>query len=243
MGGIPLPSFCTGPSIERGNPAIPWLVRFTMHRELAMLRSVGFNPYLPREYGGPGFPGPPGAESAAVQALRPQWARAVRVCMSQGALGGFLLARLSNAWSVSSMTRHQDLTDWVEEAIQAMKSEYGRARGDGDDLVLTLDQLVREVVGGLTASFDLARGFPVVHERSITPRSVYQRVQKALDDLNRRVPYPRLTDRPRNLTKGLLAYLVRIRTEFFRVPPEFRSRPRLGAAEVGPMGHMTRRRG
>jgi hypothetical protein len=58
-------------------------------------------------------------------------------------------------------------------------------------------------------------------------------LEGALKRLNAIVPYPKLTDRARNIEVGLEGYLSKIRRDYFVIPAEFRVTPGFGAAEVG----------
>jgi len=126
------------------------------------------------------------------------------------------------------------LEEWVEEAIVEQDVESGRGVQEDDKRKrFTLEEFVRDVVGRMSAAFDLTRGYAAVKSFAISPESVSLKLRKVLGEINSKVPYPKLTDRPNNLGKGLATFLRELDRPYFRVPGELKTTLGLGAARVG----------
>lgn len=231
--GDEIPGWARGPSITSA-PGVDYIVSKVFADDFRRLRAYGLDPYLPREFGGAGFPGSAAQVRHAVESLKPYWARALRVVMSQGQRSVALLLRLQAPWQSTFLVSHQDLDDWVCETISAWEVEARRRRDSVQpEDALTLEAFEREVVARLRSGFDLSRGFEQERSRTLSLRSVVRDLDRVLLAVNAVVPGHRLADLPRNLTDGLMAFLERIRGDYFVVPPEFRVSPGFGAARVG----------
>jgi len=230
------PSFTRGPSLARA-PGVSFLTRIIFSKDFGSLKRAGLDPYVPREFGGPGFPGTDAQVTQSLKTLRPHWARALRVVMSQGLGSWSLMSRLVSPWSSQALANYEDLTSWIEEAILAQRAEVGPGatrEGESAPEMFSLEAFTKEIEGRMRSSFDLCRGFPAVKHFGITPRSVKRRLDAALDHINGCVPYPRLTDKVKNLEKGLLTFLKQVRGDYYVVPPDLNPHPGIGAAQVGP---------
>jgi len=226
-----LPAWARGPGMK-WVPGVDYLMESTFGDEFARLRRAGFDPYIPREFGGPGFPCSPERLTASLQALRPHWVRALRVVMSQGSRSGDLLLRLQSPWKASSLTRHQDLADWVRQAISASDVERLGALPESGLPQTSLRDFERLVEAGLASGFDLARGFPVKREWELRLSVVRTNLRTVLRAVNRLVPRRRFRDGVRNIEEGLAAFLTKIRGYDIVIPAEFRTTPGIGAATV-----------
>jgi len=234
-GGDEEPSFTRGAAASYA-PGVPWLVSKVYEADFRRLRAVGLNPFIPREFGGPGFPGEPDQVAQALATLKPYWARALRVVMSQGRRSAPLLLKLLGPWQSRSVGSHPALDSWVKEEVAAWHEELGREVDSERVTKVSLDEFERQVAAPLTSAFDLFEGFPSARRRVLSPRSVAASLRKVLGELNSLVPFPRLTDRPVNLAKGLATFLAESRGEYFIVPPTLRPTLGVGAARVG--GHL-----
>lgn len=231
--GAQTPSWTSGPSVDRSYPARS-LCRIVRMHDFAVLRSHGLDPFIPREFGGPGFPGSQQEVRNALATLRPHWARALRVCLSQGQAGALLLATLVRPWNdKAGGALPPAVFDWVKDEVLAWNAEF---RGSGVSQVsepITVESLERDLLAPLASMAGLALGFTVDRTWGITVDGVRKALDEAIEKLNSIVPYPRLSDRPRNLTKGLLRYLVGLRQGNLVVPGVFRTNPSVGAASLG----------
>lgn len=230
-GSEEIPMFARGPGLASA-PGVPYLVAKVYATAFQQLRAYGLNPYVPREFGGPGFPGTPAQVSSALKTLRPHWVRALRVSMSQGIKSVVALSSLQGPWSGRSVARHEDLDSWVSDEIRAWDvPQHGESSAPVRRY--TLEEFERELYGRLRSAFDLCRGFEPARTWALTVRNVSKGIENALTRVNALVPYPELTDRARNIEKGLQAFLSKIQRGYFVVPPEFRVSPGIGAVEVG----------
>jgi len=213
-------------------PGVPYLAAKVYSNEFSQLRAVGLNPLVPREFGGPGFPGDDLSIRHAIATLRPHWGRALRVCMAQGQASAVLLGQLQSPWSSRFGLRQPDLEDWVLQSILASHAEFVGPRGQAADGV-SLEAFQRDVMARFENGFHMCRGWPPAKLVVLTPVLVRRRLDRVLAEINQRVPYPRLTDRPRALGEGLQSFLQQLRGPYYMVPPEFRVCPGIGAATVG----------
>jgi hypothetical protein len=228
-----VPAFAKGPGLSRA-PGVAWLTRKVYEEEFRLLRACGIDPYLPREFGGGGFPASRSELRQAFRALRPHWVRALRVCMSQGPAGAVLLLQLQRPWSGRGEQGFPDLDSWVLECCKAWRVEAWRESSEIVDTPrYSLEEFQRLIEARLVPAFQLTFGFQESKAWWISPRSVRKGLDKALLRLNSTVPYPKLTDRARNIEKGLAGFLSKIKRDYFIVPVEFRVSPGFGAAEVG----------
>lgn len=231
-GGEDLPRWARGPGLKWA-PGVDYLMETTFAQEFATLRRFGLNPYIPREFGGPGFPCSPQVLISTLKSLRPHWARALRCVMAQGVRGYTLLSRLQRPWQSRSQRAPMEATAWAEE----MLSQYGEGReliGASQAPKVTSREFMRMVEGGFAAAFGLAQGFEQGRSWDLHLASVIDDLRRQLVDLNQLVPKRRLTDKPRNLEKGLRDFLERSRTVAFVLPAELRVSYGFGAARVGP---------
>lgn len=226
------PAFAMGPSLSYA-PGVDFLVEVTCKDALRALRSVGIDPYVPREFGGGGFPCSPSRRRLAFKRMGPFWARAIRIAMAQGVRAIPTLHLLQSPWKASGSECNKELETWVKQEVESCNVEFGRARGGGRS-TCTLEEFEREIYGRLSPAFDLAYGFSNTRAWSITPMSVKRRLRKVIGEVNGMVPWPRLSDRVRNLEAGFEKFLEMARQETFIIPPVFRASPRIGAARVGP---------
>jgi hypothetical protein len=123
------------------------------------------------------------------------------------------------------------LDHWVKETILATFSETGSVGRDEAGPRVTVSEFERDVVGSLRGSFDLARGFPDSNAWLVTVRSVAEGLERELAKLNALVPYPKLTDRPKNLLDGFMVFLDSLRN--YRMPVPADLRPTLGMGAAG----------
>jgi len=229
-----LPSFARGPALSRA-PGVPWMASVIFAGDYRNLRSRGFNPHLPREFGGPGFPGTDAEVRRSIATLRPHWVRALRVAASQGVKAGVTLSSLQAIWRNHSTVRSDEIRQMVATAIAEWEGERRRQgeAGEGTIARCSLQELERAVLARFQTGDDLFRGFPKEASWRLTLDSVERGLGRVLTSVNVLVPYPRLTGKVRNLSKGLLKFLERVRSEeYLLVPPRLRTYPAIGAAII-----------
>lgn len=228
-----LPSFARGPGMK-WVPGVDFILEKSFAEEFAQLRRAGLDPLIPREFGGPGFPGSEADVARSLSALRPHWARALRVCMSQGAGGLALLLSLQEPWRMASAGSHPEARSMVAEALSRREQEFGgRDEGSGGRPRGTLEDLRRLIDSRVAPAFGLATGFEVTRQWSRSLTSVANDLRIRLGEINRLVPANRLSTKSRNLKKGLGKFLLKLRSESLVLPADFRASPGIGAARVG----------
>lgn len=177
--------------------------------EISMLRSFGFPPFVPRELGGGGFPCVD--TRSCIESLPPRWKRAIRCAMSQGSNGELLLSKLSRSWSTRFETATpQWVMNFVREAQVASVSDIRDLEIVKDDEgSSSFSDCFTRAVSMVDSTYRLL-GDSTVRKTFISPEVVRKRLAEALVKLNSLVPYPRLTDHPKDLTQGILVYLHKI---------------------------------
>lgn len=211
-----LPSWACGPDY-RALPTVLGglgyrIVRTRFAREISLLRSNKIPPFLPREFGGGGFPTQD--VNGALRSLRPKWARALRVAMSQNESGGFLSSALVGAWT-PGVTRL--IPSWMRARYEAQSAEVfatypGLLESEREDpSQLPSRPMVLESVMAAVGAAHLLEHPSDRKEWVLTLRGVRESLETALESLNSLVPYPALTDRPSDLLAGLTRYLRMLR--------------------------------
>jgi hypothetical protein len=212
--GASRPAWALGPSLDTvfkklGSPR--WFYDYINTRyssELSALRQNGLPPYLPREFGGGGFPSLDSGRGA-IASLRPKWARALRCAMSQGPGGESYLNSLSSSWTdrYEKILSSFEQKFWRSAQVEALASTLQIELGEGGDNNLQAQDTIQLAESAVSAALRLS-GVGSVREVPLSLSRVSGRLQKAIDSLNELVPYPRLTDTPRDLTSGLESYLL-----------------------------------
>jgi hypothetical protein len=131
--------------------------------------------------------------------------------MSQDETSGHLLARLQNVWSPRStkVVPLGYLNMWGELQNQAILELRGlRPVNEETDNFTRADQIQMEVMAALRGGWSV-RGGPRVTVRSLNMGSIRRDRDEVIKELNKLVPYPRLTDKVKDLPKGLEAFLER----------------------------------
>jgi len=197
-----------------GSPS--WLVehiRFRYKGALRLLKRHSIPRYLPREFGGAGFP-TNGSLKDILSSLRPQWARALRVCISQGQEAEAYLARFLSAWSSSSsLVSFHDAKFLQGCQLDAVESRGYPKPGEGEGLP-TLGQLLERVAAVLTAAKALWE--PTIRYFPLTLPLLKKRLNRSISEINRLVPRGRLEGPMKDLHAGLEKVLERLRSPVFR---------------------------
>jgi len=224
-----MPRFLAGPSIPYAK-GIEYICENTFSSEFAEFRKFGLDPFLPREFGGPGFPCSPKRRLVALRTLRPQWVRALRVIMSQGDGGIGLLLRLQGPYRSSKTTSASNLQDAVLAKILAEQEEgEGWAHWEARSTVgLTLDEFTREVESLLVSGKACWDGYSEKQVYMPTIRHVAEAVHREVRLINWTVPKHRLCDTVRKIEIGLDKFLLDMRLGMFRMPIRYRTTPKIG---------------
>jgi hypothetical protein len=208
-GDVGKPPFARGPDLEPITKVLGTTgERIISHRYrtvLSKLRKFGVPPFLPREFGGAGFPSVKLANDA-VHSLRPKWARALRCIMSQPIEGSLRASRLVGAWRDSHgyALPSWESDFWIAASREALESFPGMTQSEKEGkanpprLLESQERLLQAVI----AVKRMVRAPPKVRRVNLSLPGVSRKLSEAIDKLNRLVPYPRLTDPPRELRKG-----------------------------------------
>jgi hypothetical protein len=128
--------------------------------------------------------------------------------MSQG--GNLLfMNRLSTAWN--DRFEHA-LPEWIGEyweenqKAQALPCQYFRDQGEVDSS-LTIPKVFQRALSVVSATYNLTLESSV-RTVYLTPLLIRKRIEVALDGLNNLVPYPRLTDKSKDLWAGLFRFIL-----------------------------------
>jgi len=230
-GGECLPRWMAGPSIKYA-PGVEYICEKTFCGEFAEFRRVGLDPFLPREFGGPGFPCSSKRLVKAIRSLRPQWVRALRVAISQGQAGLRVLLSLQTPWKMSRSSMAKSIEDRLLAEIldeQNNKEEMGEKLWSGStETGLTITEFSRRVEAQLVAAKAIWDGFGDATLVRPSISQVAQQIGIAVREANWLVPKSRLSDKVVNMHEGLMKYLMELRLGFFRMPQRYRTSPPLG---------------
>jgi len=224
-----VPRFMGGTSIPYAK-GVEYICEVTFRDEFYEFRRVGLDPFLPREFGGPGFPCAPDRQIKAIKALRPQWVRALRVAMSQGSAGIGILLRLQAPWKSSASDGGKVIRETILQRIREEQEDWGDmlAWTDAAKTGLTIDEFEKEITALLEGALGVWLGFG---ENKCIPTSigrVNEQLREEITIINRMVPSGRLCDPVRDLWEGLMKYLTNIRLGWFRLPQRYRTSPKMG---------------
>jgi len=211
MQGPQLAELCS----KFGHPE--WLTSYLMRRfalPILRLHESGVPAHLPRELGGGGFPGKP--VNLSLASLGPNWVRALRCAMSQG-LTGSHLQPLVSAWK----DRFEGLlTEWEGDfwrSAQAYALDDHRVGDMGEyGIDPTEQEVMTQVLSVVSATKALVQS-PNVRVVHMTPGLVRRRLNKVLQGLNSLVPYPKLTDKPKDMWAGIYDFLNELRKPVCKV--------------------------
>lgn len=194
------PELCEGLS-HLGKFIGPW-IKGRFRDEIATLRNNQIPPFVPRELGGGGFPC--GDVGAAVRALQPKWARALRVVLAQPLeKQGSLLGRISTAWAqMGGVAPPAWVRNFRESSFEAALQSFPglterEAKEPGSCLTLTeaVELCVRNPADGLY-------GNGCKYEKTLRLSTVSKQLKKAIAEINTVIPWSRLRDRPTELWIG-----------------------------------------
>jgi hypothetical protein len=206
-----LPPWACGPLLSENLKKSPIDLVDILHdeykKEISMLRKTGLAPFVPRELGGGGFPCRD--VHSAVCSLRPKWARAIRCLMTRRhGTRGVHASSLIAAWSTGSkdlLTSNEreslELAGLVQVSLDPVWKEGTEEEAESDDQQMTLAESVELACAIRGAIRSIEEPRPSASLR-LLPWKVRRNLDRALERLNSFVPYPRLTDRPRDLWKG-----------------------------------------
>lgn len=127
--------------------------------------------------------------------------------MSQGTRGVALLARLSSVW----LPRHEQVLSraedefWRTAAAETVVLRSTEEEGKGQKQP-TLGDCADRAVAVVSSAVRLRLGSSV-SVSDLTPAIVRTRLEKVLESLISLVPYPALSDSPRDMAKGLYTWL------------------------------------
>jgi hypothetical protein len=208
-----LPTWARGPEVAEQVVKSPLdlrgLTSTWYKKEFQMLRKAGIGPTVPRSLGGGGFPTPDVEHS--VRSLRPKWARAIRCLMSQGLRSINLYSRLQRTWSYhtgGALSRKEKASIEMAAVIQCKlgpRRQYSPVELSPEQPMsfsemTTLAIALRGAIRGLEEKGKRGR-------RTLRLKGVTKRLERALDDANSLVPYPKLTDTPRALLDGWVGFI------------------------------------
>jgi hypothetical protein len=175
------------------------------------LRRVGLNPFVPRLFGGPGFPAPHSVVLDALTTLRPQWVRALRCIIAQPRDVSLVWFRkLMSVWTSKGTTCDKVSEELFADVFLPMFKESGMVErekefpSDPNHDWVNYSDWSEQVVASLRGGVQL--GLPYDQRDVKYPRlgDVQKRLNRIIESANGLVPYPRLTDHSRNIRKGVL---------------------------------------
>jgi len=223
------PSFMVGPSIPYA-PGVEFICEKTFLAEFDELRRHGLDPFVPREFGGPGYPCCRKQLVKSLNSLRPQWARALRIAMSQGQKGIGILLSLQQPWKSNVSDTVLNIRERVLQEIRAEQENWGELSiwEDKASTGLTIEEFSREVELLLVGSHYFWNGYPKGERFLPTIDRVAAKHRELVREINWLVPKNRLLGPVRNVGEGLHKYLTELRLGFFRVPIRYRTSPKIG---------------
>jgi hypothetical protein len=204
------PPYCMGPALCRvharmGEAWFLTFVKFRYSETFNRLKHRGIIPCLPREFGGAGFP--VSSVRDVIASLRSQCSRALRCAMSQGDTGLALLSSYSSCWTD---TFSQVLPEGSALFLKSCQLEsihsIGEVLLEPGAVHPTVGELLNTVVAVAEAAQRLVVSSPS-RKVPLTLATVKKRLDRATTRLDGLVPYPKLTDSPKNLTDGLYKFL------------------------------------
>jgi len=227
-----LPRWMTGPAIPWG-PGVEYICEKTFPTEFAKFRRAGIDPFVPREFGGPGFPCSKERQSKALATLRPQWVRALRIAMSQGPEGVGILLKLQGPWKTKAAALVTGDSTRLELLLSAIRDEQN-AWGDLPDwnrmasTGLTLEEFARQAEAVLVNGRAMWDGFGQHKQVAVSVEGVAQGLRDVIREVNWLVPKRRLSDNVRKMHKGLEKFLTEVRLGHYRLPSRYRTTPPIG---------------
>jgi len=227
-----LPRWMSGPAIPWG-PGVEYICEKTFPSEFAKFRRAGIDPFLPREFGGPGFPCSKERQSEALATLRPQWVRALRIAMSQGPEGVGILLKLQGPWKTKAAALVTGDSTRLELLLRAIRDEQN-AWGNLPDwdrqatTGLTLEEFARQAEAVLVNGRAMWDGFGEYRTRAVSVEAVAKDLRDVIREVNWLVPRNRLSDNVRKMQKGLERFLTEVRLGQFRLPSRYRTTPPIG---------------
>jgi len=221
VGGDPLPPWAAGPQLARAVDRVSGCYRLPVvgyiHKkyaaEIDRLRRQKIPPFLPREFGGGGFPSSLPL-SVALGSLRPQWARALRCAMAQGEGSEVYLALLTAPWKLAyqeALVARDEVNFWTSAAQVALAASPQEADSFGDLRNPRAHELATLAIAFCSSTSRWLTTPKGARVRNLTVQRVRSEILRSVDRLNLLVPRGRLEDPVRALVTGLDSWLAKAR--------------------------------
>jgi len=216
-------------AFERSSPCqrerIHEIVRTQFRSLIERMSRCGIPPFIPREFGGGGFPSiRPNREFR----LEKKFTRALRILLSswiQDKSSGFSFSKLSSAWTTSALGQS---SVWAWEDLEKQVREYGVTTIERDPNSLSMSDAHARLVAVLRISEQLSEGVASVDKERLNLSSIGKRIRTLVTRTNASVPGNRLSDKTSVLADGL----KRMRKEY---EDNFRVSSVLGAQMFAPV--------